>query len=717
MTSPPFLTAKEFSALVGISERKARQALKGASSGKTWRGTKLQTRRVHGRGGAAGLSYEVARDSIPQRFFARSDSALSIVLECSESLTSASSETKDRVSGGPLSSRAVAISPPVLPPAMPRSRVTGDSREAAWRLSIIQPVMHGTEPGSRDRAQALSKLAAAPVQDWQGRPRILAERTVRGWMARYQKAGLAGLMRKTPENAGERRVCFSRQWDAAAREAGLSEAAITDLVKQFRKRVRGEWASGTPSWPTIQLNALPRVVELSRKAGMVLPDIIMREVCTVPRRFIEAERRYHIVAVARKDAGRFAAEYEPRIERDRSHLLPGDWIAGDVHATDMLFLCEANRVVTPKAVSWLCLATNRTWTDIFIMPKGEMIRTEHVAQSLVNLFSHPDWGVCSRLYVDNGGEYNWTDLITDLSKLKHSVEVHSSKDLQNTKLGVQKSRPHNPQGKVIEGLFANLEGTCFAQLPGWIAGDRMRKKTTNHGREPVPFPGDETQLRQAITTALAYYHAKPQSGHLGGLSPNQSFAAFVANGWTATVLDPWEMAVAFSHQFVKPVRAGGTIRLDGVNYRADAMQSFVGSKVIVRRPMFGDRNQLFIFTEYGVSLAIARPDVVYAFGEDAGAKEQGRRAKSLRSDVKELTADACPHEAGGEAAMADVVKLFDAPTRAQPPDVVIRLNPEFSAAAQMGKNAPAREADEADQKLIKQAEKYAFLERLAANSR
>jgi hypothetical protein len=524
-------------------------------------------------------------------------------------------------------------------------------------------------------------------------------------------------MRKTPENAGEHRVCFSRQWDAAAREAGLSEAAIADLVKQFRKRVRGEWASGTPSWPTVQLNALPRVIELSRKAGIALPDIAMRKVCAVPRRFIEAERRYHIVAVAQKDAGRFAAEYEPRIRRGRSHLRPGDWIAGDVHNVDMHFRCDDGRVVTPKAVAWLCLATNRAWIDIFIMPKGEMIRTEHVAQSLVNVSSNPEWGICSHLYVDNGGEYNWTDLITELSKLKHAVQVHSSDDLQTTKLGVHKSRPHSPQGKVIEGLFANLEGTCFAHLPAWIAGDRMRKKTTNHGREPVPFPGNETQLRQAIATALAYYHAKPQSGHLAGVSPNDSFAAFVADGWTATVLDPWEMAVAFSHQFVKPVRAGGTIRLDGVNYRADEMQSFVGSKVIVRRPMFGDRNQLFIFTEYGVSLAIAKPDIVYPFGEGAGAKEQGRRAKSLRSDVKELIADACPHEAGGEAAMADVVKLFDAPTRAQPPDAVIRLNPEFSAAAQMGKNAPAREADEADRYEIEFERKKAFLDRLVANSR
>jgi hypothetical protein len=245
----------------------------------------------------------------------------------------------------------------------------------------------------------------------------------------------------------------------------------------------------------------------------------------------------------------------------------------------------------------------------------------------------------------------------------------------------------------------------------------MRKKTTNHGREPTPFPGDEAQLRAALNTALAYYHVKPQTGHLAGASPNDCFARFVADGWTATLLDPQELAVAFSHQEVKPVRAGGRFRLNGTDYRADALQALAGRKVLVRRPMFGDRETLFVFTEFGEFVSIATPETTYAFGAEAGAGEQGRRAAALNRQVRALEAEARPAVAGGEKAIAEVVELYGAPVRALPPETVVRLDPEYSAAARMAKNAPARLSDEADRKQARREEEFAFLNRLAASGR
>ena len=157
-----------------------------------------------------------------------------------------------------------------------------------------------------------------------------------------------------------------------------------------------------------------------------------------------------------------------------------------------------------------------------------------------------------------------------------------------------------------------------------------------------PFSGDEARLREALATALAYHHAKPQAGHLGGVSPNARFAAFVADCWTATALDPWELAVAFSHLFVKPVRAGGTRRLGGTVFRADALQAFVGRKLLVRQPLFGDREMLFVFTGHGEPLAVGRPDLAYASGDPAGAGEQARRVKALTRDMRALEAGAGP---------------------------------------------------------------------------
>ncbi len=49
-------------------------------------------------------------------------------------------------------------------------------------------------------------------------------------------------------------------------------------------------------------------------------------------------------------------------------------------------------------------------------------------------------------------------------------------------LDLATNRAYNPQSKVIETLFASLEKSVFSQLPGYIGGNRMRKKVENQGR-------------------------------------------------------------------------------------------------------------------------------------------------------------------------------------------------------------------------------------------
>ena len=602
---------------------------------------------------------------------------------------------------------------PPPPPTLARSAVTGDHREAQWRLSIIQPIRHETAPRSAARAARVTAVASVPIQHWSGQACTICEATIRGWIARYEARGMLGLMRKAPHNAGKSRVHLSRAWDRVMLRVGASEAQLTEIVGKVKQRVRSEWRSGTPSWPTVQLNTLPLVVELTRAAGVDKPNLELRTLCQVPRRFIEDERRYAIVAMMEQDAARFASQVTPRIKRDRSHLLPGDWIAADVHHLDVLFRRPDGTDCTPKAVAWYDLATNRTRFDIFVMPKGEMIRREHVIQSFVALCTDPNWGVPSQLYTDNGGEYNWMELAEDMGKLKRSIDVHCGENPDGDEKTIHRARPYNPQAKVIEGLFSTLERVAFAQLPGYIGGNRMRKKTANQGREPQPYPGDEAQLRKAIDGALAYYHLKPQSGHLNGKSPDARFAEFVAVGWHSTILDPWELSVVFSRELVKPVRTGGTIRLDSKDFRADALLSHVGRRVLVRQPLFGDRDALFIFTEHGEPIAMARPDNVYVFGDPRGAGEQSRREKALKTGLKALATEAPRTDA--EAVLAHVVALHGDPAQA-PTDGVIRLNPEFSEAARMAKEAPQRAEEQADRTLSYRAEKSALLARLRAAS-
>jgi hypothetical protein len=581
---------------------------------------------------------------------------------------------------------------------------------AMWRLSLVQQVRQTTAPRTPDRAGRIREVAGTTTWDWRGRPCTLSERTLCDWIARYEARGLEGVMRKAPRNAGIRRVCLSRRWDDAMRQAGVSDAQRAEITETVRGHVRSAWRSGTPSWPTVQLNVLPKVVGLTQAAGVDLPDPkALHELCEVPRRFIEAERRYTLIAMKEQDAAGFAAKVTPRIHRDRSRLRPCEWVAGDVHHIDMIVRRPDGTECTPKAVAWLDLATNRVWLDVFIMPKGEMIRTEHVIQSFVGMCSDPNWGVPSRLYLDNGSEYKWTNLVNDIAKLKRFVviDVYDAPKCKNDAdaKAVQHALPYNAQAKVIETSFATIERVVFSQLPGYIGGNRMQKKTANQGRAPKPFPGDEARLKEAIATGMAYYHAKPQAGHLNGISPNDSLANHIGAGWRSTVLDPRELAVAFSRKIVKPVRAGGTLRLDSINFRADALQSYVGSRVIVRQPLTGDRNTLFVFTEYEDFICTAGPETTYVFGDPRGAGEQSRRAKVLRTDLAAMAAGT--ERIDGEQAMANVVALHGPAPTAQS-DGVISINPEYSAAAQMARTAPARSDGEND----RNAEQRALLQRL-----
>lgn len=484
-----WLPTLEFAKIVGISEQKARRALARAHDGHTWRSHHLHVVVQTGRGGTGGRGYFVEACSLPEN-------------TCSGEST------------GPLRSNADI---PAVPPPIPRSRISGTHKEAEWKLSIIRPILN-TSPRSPERAAVIEAVAAERHIDWKGRGRTLHPNSLRNWLANYEARVLEGLARKARDDGGRKRVVLSRSWDDAMRKAGADSDAMAAIVAKVVERIRSEWRSGTPSWPTVRANCRPFLIGLSVTAGLTMPDMALHKVCTVPRRMIERERQYALVAMMENDDAAFSAKVVPRIRRDRSHLKPMDWVAADVHHIDVLVRRADGTTCTPKMVAWVDLATNRVFANVFIMPKGEMIRREHVIASYVDMAQDPEFGVPSRIYADRGGEYNWAELTDDLAKLKHRTELRDGNDA-DVRLGVQRAKPYNPQAKVIEGIFASLEAKAFSQLPGYIGGERMCKKTQNQGKEPMPFPGDEDAFKQAFTTAIRYWHALPQPGTWTGSHP------------------------------------------------------------------------------------------------------------------------------------------------------------------------------------------------------
>ncbi|MQX38557.1 Mu transposase C-terminal domain-containing protein, partial [Roseospira navarrensis] len=557
----------------------------------------------------------------------------------------------------------------------------------AWKVRAIQRVRQAGEPGSPERARALEAVAADTLHpDGKRRGKRVAPGTLRKWVQTYEAGGATALARKDRADRGRRRVVISRAWDDAARTAGLSEEALEGIKKALETAIGRQFRAGH-NWQVVQLNVTPVLVEASRAAGMDLPDATLIPLCRVPRNLIEPHRHSNRAAhMYRRDAGKSAAVQVPRIRRDRSHLRPMDFVAGDVHHLDVLVRRPDGSLATPKAIAWQDLATNRLFATLVLKPRGEAVKRRDVLGSFAAMCADPRWGVPGRLYLDNGSEYALFDaLADDMLALQRwfapAMQVLDAKDLA---AGVRKSRPYNPQSKVIETAFAILERTVLSQVPGHIGGDRMKKKTQNQGKDPVPYDGDFTALEAEFADFLAYYHNKPQSGHLAGKSPNDSLRAFITDGWQSVTLDPHQLEIAFSKVETRSVYPGGAFTIGGTEYRSDRLITLAGSgrKVTVRVPLIGDGGRMYVFDEEDAFLDIATEPTRYVFGDPAGAKDQARQAGILRREVAaqgQVPADT-------RDSMRAVNALFPAP---QPTSAgQMSINPEFQDAARRARALP-----------------------------
>ena len=605
------LTSDEFAQTVGISEQKARRALGRAHNGHLWRGVQLDVIAVKGRGGRGGVYYQVRAGSIP----GGADDSGGVTLPAVPDTATAPASVQ------PTEPAPATTAGEVIPKDL---RAPAPATLPAWKLRAIQRVRQAGEPGSPERARAFETVAADTLHpDGKRRGKRVSPASLRKWVADYERGGATALARKDRADRGQRRVLISRAWDDAARAAGLSEEALEGIKKTVETAI-GRQFRGGHNWQVVQLNVTPVLVEASRAAGMDLPDDVLIPLCRVPRNLIEPHRHRNRAAhLYRRDAGKSAAVQVPRIRRDRSPLRPMDFVAGDVHHLDVLVRRPDGSLATPKAIAWQDLATNRLFATVVLKPKGKAVTREDVLGSFAAMCCDPNWGVPGRLYLDNGSEYALFDtLADDMLALQRwwaeDLEVHNTKDLA---AGVHKSRPYNPQSKVIETTFAILERTVLSQVPGHIGGDRMKKKTQNQGKDPVPYDGDFAAFEVEFADALAYYHNKPQSGHLAGKTPNDSLRAFIADGWQSVTLDPHQLEIAFSEVETRTVCPGGVFTIGGTEYRSDALIALAGSgkKITVRIPLIGDGGRMYVFDEDDTFLDIATKPPRYAFGDPAGA--------------------------------------------------------------------------------------------------
>lgn len=532
---------------------------------------------------------------------------------------------------------------------------------ARWRLDVTRPAL-ALPKQSGERRDKLDELSQVLRLHPNGKTKKATRRTLEYWVRDYEadSAGLNGLMPKVRKDKGAARTVVTQAWDRAFADhiSAGDHGQIGDKLVHY---IRSLWASGARGNRAVSEQATTKLIELSRALNVVSFEALelgrpvtnagsatQFQVCCVNRRMAEDHRKYGVIATKNKDNAVFQDKYMPSIRRDYSDLAPRNIVVGDVHPIDIMCLRPDGTKVFPKGIAWFDPCTNELHMTFVFLEQGEGVRREHIAMSFIAMVA--EWGLPKMLYLDNGSEYSWDEMITgftQLSKLTNHVfgvndldgSAEVSARVSEAREAIVRSRPYNAKGKPgIEGAFSVLKGVFFANIQGWVAGDRMKMKTHMKGRDPVCFDGDEHKFMEVAGKALEWYNKRPQQGRLKGQSPNECLRGFIDNGWGKTVLSrPEVLALAFAEEVERMPDRG---RVEYAHWRGEALYFYDDAllgydrKITLRVPAF---NPEYVFCFNGEELICqAFPERTYGVLERVGAQEVGRRSKVFRRKVSDM---------------------------------------------------------------------------------
>jgi hypothetical protein len=378
-----------------------------------------------------------------------------------------------------------------------------------------------------------------------------------------------------------------------------------------------------------------------------------------------------LLSIKSTDASAYVAKVRPDIRRNREHngspLRPMQVVAMDVNHMDVLYRREDGSTATAKIVAGLCLATNRlVCFKVFALEAGRAITRAHVMEAVAEMCA--TCGVPETIYIDNGAEFGAMDLAGDLCLLAQMVNrrdvliVKSGDDLELERVLIL-SKPYIAQGKVIESIFRAIQ-SLFALSPGFIGGNRMKKKTANLGRPPEAFDKSLDELKAMVERRIKWYHTKPQAkkSHLRGLSPNEAYRHWLDDGFQPVIADQRHIEIAFAIEETRVVQKSGRIswkskrfpKEEARPYRSDKLQLYTGQTVRVREPLVGERHKLYVFSLDGKAIGIAIPEIAFGLIDPQGAREQARRESELGKQLAALkrTLPTINYEQSIEAAVA-----------------------------------------------------------------
>jgi transposase-like protein len=492
------------------------------------------------------------------------------------------------------------------------------SEEAMRRYRMIEPLLSfpPRAKGRREKAEVLAEAHGVSTP------------TLYRWEKQYRQGGITALMDKVRTDRGQARTLISQKWETMAAGSGIRREKLAEIAEEMSLAVRGLWAQANTSVRQVQNLAKPVLYRLSVAAGM--PEAVAKRCCNVPRKFVEAERRYNLIHTYTRDAKRFYDNHQTPIYRTRENLAPGDVVFGDVSPCDIPVLRPDGKLAWARLIVWQDAATNMIHVTGYLPEKGSGVRREHVALSFAAMCAHSGWGMPKRLYLDNGSEYSWTEMLDAWRELVTlSGGVFGGVQLDSEEGRIIRTQPFRPRAKNLEGIFSALSW-YLGWHPLYAGGNRMVKRTRRLGKAPEATP--LADLKQFFADAIPYYHATPQGGdHMKGRSPVQVLSEWKSRGWQKMKVDEGALMLAFADRNMRVVTAG-TVSAGGWRYYHEALHQYDGEKLLVRFPRH-DPSCSFVFNKDSKLLCVARPMPIFPATDKEGAEYAQRLAREARKAV------------------------------------------------------------------------------------
>jgi len=471
----------------------------------------------------------------------------------------------------------------------------------------------------------------------------------------YKKGGLMALARLGQrKDRGQARVLVSVAFESwAASHPELGEPAA--LAEKMLQLTRAAWVGGASGATQAWLKATAALAKELMDAGHAREAAAALLSLPCPRRFVEAEgRKFRVAGLAKRDGKAVYDRHLAPVPRTAAGLMPGDVVCGDISPLDIPVARKDGSVAYARMIAWHDVATNWLHVDVVLLDKGEGIRREHVAASFCRMCETAPFGAPRHLYLDNGSEYKWEELIQAWVQVamltKHALRVDLN-ELLPEQARVTRSIPFHPRGKRIEGRFGNLH-QHLAWWFGYVGGNRMAKKITTMGKGVEV--SDFALVQEWLQLTLEDYHTTPQQAeHMKGLSPMQKLEQAREAGWKKAVIEREILMLAFADREMRKVDRG-CINWMGRTWFHDELMTIDGRVEVAWPRIAAPEYEGLIVLDPRTQrvICVAQPQVPVGLLDQAGAKEAARRRKAFRL----LVADR-EREAGGAldgAALAGV---------------------------------------------------------------